>query len=139
MTDKNAKCDAPLHTPGPWIVNPRGAIPMVGIDPEDGLPLLPIVDVVYGPDEAQCIANARLIAAAQRADMFWNAEDPERCYRTLHDAVVETASNETLSVGDVVELQQAIQLPNIRVRITSVDDDAGGELSYEVLGGEVEA
>ena len=71
--------------------------------------------------------------------MFWDVEDPERCYSTLHDAVVDTASNETLSVGDVVELQQAIQLPNIRVRITSVDDDAGGELSYEVLGGEVEA
>lgn len=52
------------HTPGPWSINPKGGTPMVGIDLQDGGELLPIVEVVYGYNNAEAKANARLIAAA---------------------------------------------------------------------------
>lgn len=52
------------HTPGPWSINPKGGTPMVGIDLQDGGELLPIVEVVYGYNNAEAKANAHLIAAA---------------------------------------------------------------------------
>lgn len=52
------------HTPGTWSINPKGGTPMVGIDLQDGGELLPIVEVVYGYNNAEAKANARLIAAA---------------------------------------------------------------------------
>lgn len=55
---------AGTHTPGPWTLNTNLRTPVVGIDCEDGGPLLPIVETVSGYNVKQAEANACLIAAA---------------------------------------------------------------------------
>ena len=67
-------------------------------------------------------------------DMFWDDDDPERCQDSIHNVLVEVQCNRGLSVGNVVEVQRAIRLPNVSVRITAVEDeDGGGDLEYEVI------
>lgn len=67
-------------------------------------------------------------------DMFWDDDDPERCQDSIHNVLVEVQCNRDLSVGDVVEVQRAIRLPNVSVRITAVEDEDGsGDLEYEVI------
>ncbi len=67
-------------------------------------------------------------------DMFWDDDDPERCQDSLHNVLVEVQCNRDLSVGDVVEVQRAIRLPNVSVRITAVEDEDGdGDLEYEII------
>ncbi|WP_394065380.1 hypothetical protein [Alcaligenes sp. WGS1538] len=67
-------------------------------------------------------------------DMFWDDDDPERCQDSIHNVLVEVQCNHGLSVGNVVEVQRAIRLPNVSVRITAVEDeDGGGDLEYEVI------
>ncbi|WP_374697324.1 Lar family restriction alleviation protein [Alcaligenes nematophilus] len=67
-------------------------------------------------------------------DMFWDDDDPERCQDSIHNVLVEVQCNRDLSVGNVVEVQRAIRLPNVSVRITAVEDEDGsGDLEYEVI------
>lgn len=67
-------------------------------------------------------------------DMFWDDNDPERCQDSIHNVLVEVQCNRDLSVGDVVEVQRAIRLPNASVRITAVEnEDGSGDLEYEVI------
>lgn len=69
-----------------------------------------------------------------RPDMFWNADDPEQCQDSIHNLLVKMQGNRFFYVGDVVEVQQAVKLPNIFVRITSAEDDEGnGDMEYEVV------
>ncbi|HRO20851.1 hypothetical protein [Alcaligenes phenolicus] len=67
-------------------------------------------------------------------DMYWDDDDPERCQDSIHNVLVEVQCNRDLSVGDVVEVQRAIRLPNASVRITAVEnEDGSGDLEYEVI------
>ena len=69
-----------------------------------------------------------------RPDMFWDNNDPERCQDCIHNVLVEVQCNRDLSVGDVIEVQQAVRLANISVRITAAEDDEGnGDMEYEVI------
>jgi hypothetical protein len=64
-------------------------------------------------------------------DMFWNADDPERCQDSIHNVVIEAYENGS-NVGDIVEVQQAIRLHNVKVRIIA-DPEDDEEISYEPL------
>ena len=67
-------------------------------------------------------------------DMFWNADNPEQCKDSIHNLLVEVQCDRTLRVGGIVEVQQAMSLPNISVRITAVDgEDDDGDLKYEIV------
>jgi hypothetical protein len=62
-------------------------------------------------------------------DMFWNQDDSERCEDSIHNVVVSAYEN-GCNVGDIVEVQQAIRLHNIKVRIIADPDDSE-EITYE--------
>lgn len=66
-----------------------------------------------------------------KPDMFWNHDDPEQCQDSIHNVVVSAYEN-GCNVGDVVEVQQAIRLHNIKVRIIADPEDSE-EISYEVV------
>src|SRR3546814_20194691 len=67
--------------------------------------------------------------------MFWDANDPECSQNSLHNALVEIDCNRVLKVGDIVEVQRAISLPNQSVRLTAVQDENGNDdLEFEVEG-----
>lgn len=62
------------------------------------------------------------------ADMFWNAEDPERPEGSIHCILVSVDAE----VGQSVEIQRAISLSNIVVRVTGYDDEEN-EYKFEVV------
>lgn len=67
-------------------------------------------------------------------DMFWDADNPEQCQDSIHNLLVEVQCDRTLRVGDIVEIQQAMSLPDISVRVTAVDgEDDDGDLEYEIV------
>lgn len=66
------------------------------------------------------------------ADMFWDADDPERCESSINNVVVEVDSCRGLRVGDIVTIQRAVRLPNLEVRITQCPDAEGnGDLEWD--------
>lgn len=68
------------------------------------------------------------------ADMFWDADDPERCESSINNVVVEVDSYRGLKVGDIVTIQRAARLPDLEVRVTQVPDAEGnGDLEWEEL------
>lgn len=56
-------------------------------------------------------------------DMFWNDADPERAFDSIIELVSQEWSNGSVVAGDVMEIQQAIRLPNIKVRVVESEDD----------------
>lgn len=62
-------------------------------------------------------------------DMFWNHDDPEQSHSSVNDVVVSAYENGFLEVGDEIEIQQAITMENIKVKITLISDD--GDLEWE--------
>lgn len=65
------------------------------------------------------------------ADMFWDADDPERCETSINNVVVEVDSYRGLKVGDTVTIQRAKSLPDLEVRVTQVPDTEGnGDLEW---------
>lgn len=68
------------------------------------------------------------------ADMFWDADDPERCESSINNVVVEADSYRGLKVGDIVTIQRAARLPDLEVRVTQVPDAEGnGDLEWDVI------
>lgn len=68
------------------------------------------------------------------ADMFWDADDPERCESSINNVVVEAYSYRGLKVGDIVTIQRAARLPGLEVRVTQVPDGEGnGDLEWDVI------
>ena len=81
-------------------------------------------------EEARAVQSGQRAGVAEDApDMFWDAEDPDRPHDSIHDVVVSAFENGR-NVGDVVEVQQAIRLQNIKVRIIA-DPEDDEEISYE--------
>ena len=91
---------------------------------------------------------ANIIAALQssadvrdvsKPDMFWNNDDPEKQFDSidemLNDLLNQGAEPE---VGSVFEVQRGIRLPNIKVIVTSVDENAG-EFEYEEIDAAIRA
>lgn len=94
-------------------------------------------NILYAAQQASRRVQKRGVAQAQQgldADMFWDADDPEICQKSINNVVVEVDSYRGLKVGDTVTIQRAKRLPDLEVRITMVPDIEGnGDLEWEEL------
>ena len=77
-------------------------------------------------------ASKPLTDSQIEADMFWNYDDAE----TPHDSVEEFLNNEIcngcLEVGAVFTLLRAKRLPNIKIKVTNIDENES-EAEYEII------
>lgn len=85
-------------------------------------------------DTAREAYAALLAADAQRVepDMFWNDADAEQCFSSIDEFLNDEICNASLRVGDVRTLLQAVRLPNVKIKVTSIDDESC-EAEYEVI------
>jgi len=71
--------------------------------------------------------------AAPVVDMFWNHDDPEKPYSSISEFLNDEMCNGTeLTVGDIRTVQRALRLPNIDIRITSINEDEC-DADYEIV------
>lgn len=66
------------------------------------------------------------------ADMFWNHDDAEQLYGSIDEFLNDEICNGSLEVGDVRTVQQAKHLPNVQIKITSIDSESC-DAEYEVI------
>lgn len=73
-------------------------------------------------------------AAASRApaDMFWDNDNTEQCHKSIGDLLDNEWGTGSIEVGAEFEIQRAIKLPNITIRITAIDGD-DDEVMYEEI------
>lgn len=71
--------------------------------------------------------------AQDKPDMFWNDADPEMAEGSIHDVIDREWGDGSVTVGDVMEIQQAIRLPNIKVRLIESAEDGPDYFDYEVI------
>ncbi len=92
------------------------------------------LEILGAEQELAALAQQDADKEDAEPDMFWNADNPEQCQDSIHNLLVEVQCDRTLRVGDIVEIQQAMSLPNISVRVTAVDgEDDDGDLRYEIV------
>ena len=66
-------------------------------------------------------------------DMFWNHDDADKLYGSISEFLNDEICNGTeLAIGDIRTVQRAVRLPNIDIRITSVDEDEC-DADYEIV------
>jgi len=66
-------------------------------------------------------------------DMFWNHDNPEKPYSSISEFLNDEMCNGTeLTVGDIRTVQRALRLPNIDIRITSINEDEC-DADYEIV------
>ena len=66
-------------------------------------------------------------------DMFWNHDDADKLYSSISEFLNDEICNGTeLAVGDIRTIQRAVRLPNVDIRITSVDEDEC-DAEYEIV------
>jgi hypothetical protein len=71
--------------------------------------------------------------AAPVPDMFWNHDDADKLYSSISEFLNdEMCSGTELAIGDIRTVQRAVRLPNIDIRITSVNDDEC-DADYEIV------
>lgn len=87
-----------------------------------------------GWDHGKENASAPVAGEAQ-ATMFWDARLPDEIHETLADAMYTAQGNHGLLQGDTVEIQQAVRLPALHIRVTDGDDD-GDNFKYAVIEGD---
>jgi hypothetical protein len=75
------------------------------------------------------LAAARELKASKL--MFWNCDQPEDGpHPNLYTAVIEELNNGDPQIGNVLQFQQALVLPNVKVEITAIYDD---DIEYKLL------
>jgi hypothetical protein len=57
------------------------------------------------------------------ADMFWNNDDAERQYSSIEEFINDEICNGSLEVGCVFTMQRGKRLPNLTIKITSIDEN----------------
>jgi len=86
------------------------------------------------PEEGAIYLDGQLSACPQGGsdapNLFWNDADPERAFDSITELVSREWSNGAVEAGDVMEIQQAIRLPNIKVRVVESEDDG---VDYEAM------
>jgi len=81
-----------------------------------------------------CVASyIHAIAKTQlpEADMFWNIDDAEMSYCSIGEFLDHEISNDNLEVGSVRTLLRAKKLPDIKIKITNIDDEY--DIDYEIV------
>ncbi len=94
-------------------------------------------DVACHDDMSNEIAFLRserdaLAAKLATPDMFWNADDAEQMHHSIDEFLNDEICNGVCEVGGEFEIQRAIRLPNIKIRVTAIDDESC-EAEYEVI------
>ncbi len=89
------------------------------------------LEILGAEQERAALAQQDADKVDAEPDMFWNADNPEQCQSSIHNLLVEIQCDRSLHVGNIVEVQRAMSLPNISVRITTVDDD--GDLEFKII------
>ena len=79
----------------------------------------------WGAEDAAA-QSLQPVEASPDADMFWDNDDSERQHHSIHDLIIEGG----FGVGDIVTIQCAARLPNIKVRVI-VDPNNEDELIFE--------
>ena len=73
------------------------------------------------------------VVAPDVPDMFWNANDSEKMHTSISEFLNDKICNGTeLEVGAIFTIQQAKRLQDIRIKVTSIDDNEC-EADYEVI------
>ena len=73
------------------------------------------------------------VVAPDVPNMFWNADDNEKMHTSISEFLNDEICNGTpLEVGAIFTIQQAKRLPDIRIKVTSIDDNEC-EADYEVI------
>lgn len=73
------------------------------------------------------------VVAPDVPNMFWNADDSEKMHTSISEFLNDEICNGTpLEVGAIFTIQQAKRLPDIRIKVTSIDDNEC-EADYEVI------
>lgn len=70
--------------------------------------------------------------AQDKPTMFWDHDDPEVCQDSIFEVIDREWNGGTLKHGDVMEIQRAVRLPNIKVRLIP-DGDGEDYFDYEVI------
>lgn len=114
-----------------WIIAAVGDIPYSTMTSEQVIAALEENRRVYEGNEG-CGTHYRASpkGGSDVPDMFWNDADPERAFDSIIELVSQEWSNGSVVAGDVMEIQQATRLPNIKVRIVESEDDG---VDYEQL------
>lgn len=68
----------------------------------------------------------------EQANMFWNDADPERSADSIHEVIEREWSDGMLQIGDVLEIQRAVRLSNIKVELIPDPQDEDG-FDYVVM------
>jgi len=85
------------------------------------------------PDPLASLAELALTANAVEAEpnMFWDASWPERCEESIHNVLVAADAE----IGTVIEIQRAVSLNNITIKVTGYSEDES-EYTYEEVKNE---
>ena len=70
-----------------------------------------------------------------KADMFWNRDDPERPNQSISSLLNDEICNGFLEVGSEFTIQRATSLSDIKIRVTKIDENEC-DVEYEVIEGE---
>lgn len=76
--------------------------------------------------------KSALAAKLATPDMFWNADDAEQLHHSIDEFLNDEICNGVCEVGGEFEIQRAVRLPNIKIRVTAIDDESC-EAEYEVI------
>jgi hypothetical protein len=95
---------------------------------------------LLGPNEQAAVdyvlallQSPALPVGEMTADMFWNHDDAEQLYSSIEEFLNDEICNGApLEVGHTRTIQRAVRLPNIEIRVTSIDEESC-EAEYEVV------
>lgn len=80
------------------------------------------------------LVRANASCQDEKADMFWNDDDPEQCGQSIHEIIDREYGDGSVNIGDVMTIQRAVSLPKVDVRLVAAKD-AGDDWDYEIIEG----
>lgn len=85
------------------------------------------------PDPLASLAELALTASTADAEpnTFWDASWPERCEDSIHNVLVAADAE----IGTTIEIQRAVNLGNITIKVTGYSEDEN-EYTYEEVKSE---
>lgn len=72
-------------------------------------------------------------AEPMKPNLFWNHDDPEIGETSIHDVIDREWNGGCLKHGDVMEIQQAVSLPNIKVRLIPSAEHGEDYFDFEII------
>ena len=73
------------------------------------------------------------LEAALKPNLFWNDADPEHGETSIFEVIDSEWNGGCMKHGDEMFIQQAVRLPNIRVRLIPCPTDGDDYFDYEVI------